>query len=870
MPDLVTPAKGLTEPTIGSDNNIWGGILNTDLSLIDSALGGTLAKSISTSVSLTGTEAQNTGFHFTGGLSGTATITFPAFRGMAALRNHTTGGFSIICAISGGASVTVLDGETVAIWADGTDFIRLAATGGGATVPNSGLANSSITISGHTISLGGSQNLVAGDISGLATVATSGSAIDLTTGTLPNGRLSAVPNSALANSSVTLSGHSLALGGSLALAAGDVSGLAAVATSGSATDLTTGTLPNARLSAVPNSALANSSVTISGHSVALGGSQNLVAGDVSGLAAVATSGSATDLTTGTLPNARLSAVPNSALANSSVTISGHSVALGGSVALVAGDVSGLAAVATSGSATDLTTGTLPNARLSAVPNSALANSSITIAGHSVALGGSQALAASDLTNGTFGSGAVVLRTGLPYVDVKANGAAGDGSTDDASVINLCITAITSTGGIVFFPPGIYVVGSSITILSKVTLLGSGRGATIIRAKSSTAVDVVKTANFGTLTGSNTDAGAFKFALRGLSIDGNKAASSTGNGVTIYGLDFNIEDVEIYNCSNVCLYSEWGLSGTVPTTADGDSMEAHIHGLKTWGAGVDGIQWFGPHDSTMDDVQTFINGRYGLYVENTANYSGGGTMFSNFHSYGNANHGVLCNANIYCDAFESESNTGGDGIHIIDTSFGFFDARGVSVYNNSGSGFNITAGYATIAGIQAFNNTGNGILVGAAATMSDVVAYSNGGMGVHVTADSWVFSAVRVFSNTGNGMQIDAPSTTNGVYTYNNGGHGLVINASDSTVDGVNAQNNTGTGIKINGTLQSLVVSGKASGNATQLDLGTVDAPSIIDVTTFNTASPAGQVSYTGTPGDVFLRIATAGTGALSALNQVQT
>lgn len=51
---------------------------------------------------------------------------------------------------------------------------------------------------------------------------------------------------------------------------------------------------------------------------------------------------------------------------------------------------GLAAVANSGSASDLGSGTLPNARLVSVPNSALANSSMTIAGASVALGGSYA------------------------------------------------------------------------------------------------------------------------------------------------------------------------------------------------------------------------------------------------------------------------------------------------------------------------------------------------------------------------------------------------------------------------------------------------------------------------------------------------
>ena len=59
-------------------------------------------------------------------------------------------------------------------------------------------------------------------------------------------------------------------------------------------------------------------------------------------------------------------------------------------------------------ASNITSGTLPNARLSAVPNSALANSSITIAGHTVSLGGTQALAAADLSNGTTGTGAVAL------------------------------------------------------------------------------------------------------------------------------------------------------------------------------------------------------------------------------------------------------------------------------------------------------------------------------------------------------------------------------------------------------------------------------------------------------------------------------
>src|ERR1700733_7373894 len=102
MPDPTTPAKNLTQPTVGGDDNTWGGLLNTDLALIDSALGGTLALSISGNTTLTTTQAQNTGYEFTGTLAANATVTWPSFFGFAMIENITTGGFSISCGISGG------------------------------------------------------------------------------------------------------------------------------------------------------------------------------------------------------------------------------------------------------------------------------------------------------------------------------------------------------------------------------------------------------------------------------------------------------------------------------------------------------------------------------------------------------------------------------------------------------------------------------------------------------------------------------------------------------------------------------------------------------------------------------------------------
>ena len=124
--------------------------------------------------------------------------------------------------------------------------------------------------------------LVAGDVSGLAPIATSGSAADLSTGAIPVARMPA---------------HT----GDVTTSAGAV-----------ATTIAANVVTNAKLATMPASTIKgnNTGVTAAALDLSIAQTKTLLAiatGDVSGLATVATTGSAGDLSTGTLLAARMPA-----------------------------------------------------------------------------------------------------------------------------------------------------------------------------------------------------------------------------------------------------------------------------------------------------------------------------------------------------------------------------------------------------------------------------------------------------------------------------------------------------------------------------------------------------------------------------------
>ena len=247
-------------------------------------------------------------------------------------------------------------------------------------------------------------------------------------------QLTNIPNSALQHSSININGEEVALGGIFTINVPQAFG--GVTTSGSLSGdglLTPITLNN-------NISLTSVTASFKGDGSRITG---LTAAQVSGIiSSVSSSGnlqgdgtsgspitlkSAISLTSVTASfngsGAGLTNIPNSALTNNSITINGNPVSLGGTVTIPTSSANpSFTAVTASyftgshigdGSAlTNLSSSQISNfnsavdARITNIPNSALQNSSITINGSSVSLGGSATIA--DQSSMTFtGSGFAV-------------------------------------------------------------------------------------------------------------------------------------------------------------------------------------------------------------------------------------------------------------------------------------------------------------------------------------------------------------------------------------------------------------------------------------------------------------------------------
>jgi hypothetical protein len=435
-----------------------------------------------------------------------------------------------------------------------------------------------------------------------------------------------------------------------------------------------------------------------------------------------------------------------------------------------------------------------------------------------------------------------LQSEDPYTMVRQWGAKGDGIHDDSTAINSATTWLNAcSGGILGFNGGTFAVGTTCFIQTGVTWEGAGTKPTILIGASGTTFDVVQTLDFSSLTGTDTAGGPYQWSIRNMTIDGNKANRSSGRCAAFYGYDFIIEDVNFFNGCSDCVYSEWSMSGLVPVAAGGNSMESHWNRVKfAYAKTGNGLTFRGPHDSSFDVIEAWTNAQIGaIFATDGSTYTAAGTFLDKFHMYGNGYWGVAIADEIRGGQIESETNHTGGGI-IIDASHGALQAAYVSGWGNTGLGFDDEAGNSKIAVLEAYANTSDGVHInGTGSVFGAITSYQNGGAGIYVSPAS-------------NNTQVGTTQC------YLNTGLGINILGDSCGFSNVTITNNTGGGVSLGNGITGLSLSGNINNNTgTQLTMQTLGTPggNTIDVSVF---TATGQTSYSGVPGENFVRIAATG------------
>jgi hypothetical protein len=155
-------------------------------------------------------------------------------------------------------------------------------------------------------------------------------------------------------------------------------------------------------------------------------------------------------------------------------------------------------------------------------------------------------------------------------NVMAYGALGNGTNDDTTAIQAAITACgVAGGGVVFLPPGVYQTSAALTInVSSVSLIGSGRSASVFTPKGAyVSGDIIQVGN-GTLNPSYNTLASFGITC-------SQAVRSGGSGINLRNThDTRITDfVSYYDYVGVTID---GGSGQFEATLDNFEINSAVN------------------------------------------------------------------------------------------------------------------------------------------------------------------------------------------------------------------------------------------------------------------------------------------------------
>jgi hypothetical protein len=261
------------------------------------------------------------------------------------------------------------------------------------------------------------------------------------------------------------------------------------------------------------------------------------------------------------------------------------------------------------------------------------------------------------------------------LNVKAFGAQGDNSTNDTAAIQAAINAASAivintksetVGGVVDFPPGIYLT-NTLVLPGGVWLRGSGIGATLLRlapnspqpltgpTNTPTNTDLIQGAQAYSLMGTNSPGGITNWQISDMVLDGNGTnnGAHAGAGLLVYGYAYTLRNVHIVNCAADGMYTEWSTQVAFPNS----QANCCIDNLSIFNCSGYGLYWNGPHDAQLNNISAAAVGADGLHVTN----NGAGLQAFNVHVSAVRGAGIYTAAHAtYFLACVSDGQTGNAG------------------------------------------------------------------------------------------------------------------------------------------------------------------------------------------------------------------
>lgn len=203
------------------------------------------------------------------------------------------------------------------------------------------------------------------------------------------------------------------------------------------------------------------------------------------------------------------------------------------------------------------------------------------------------------------------------VSVTQFGAKGDGVNDDTVAIALADAYARSIGAVLRFPAGTFMV-SQVVVYTGSNWEGSGRDATTIKQIAGSNKDLVygynSNANWGSSAPTNLVNG---YAIRYITLDGNRSGNTSGSGLAVYGSRPILEDVFIKNCAEHGMRTEYT---DAALGIDTFAMEGWFSNVRIDTVGKHGWLNNGPHDSVainvivIDASQAAANTYDGFYLD----------------------------------------------------------------------------------------------------------------------------------------------------------------------------------------------------------------------------------------------------------------